>query len=129
MRLVVGGAYQQKKEAACALFGYEPEDFIDGADCGFDEIRSCRAVWNFQEYIRRCMRAGQPVEKLADLLASENPDILIVTDEIGSGVVPMDAEQRAWREQTGRVCCRIAELSDAVVRVTMGISSVIKGSV
>ncbi len=129
MKLVIGGAYQQKREAAMELFGLCEADFADGALCGPEEIFSCRALFGFHEYVRRCMKQGYPAETLAERLAAENPDILIISDEIGCGVVPLSKEDREWRERTGRILCRIAQLSDAVVRVTAGIPTVIKGSV
>lgn len=53
---------------------------------------------------------------------------IVLCDEIGYGVVPLDPFERAWREATGRLCCAIAEKADLVVRVIAGIPQVIKGT-
>ena len=51
---------------------------------------------------------------------------VVTSDEVGYGVVPMDAGERAWREAVGRGLCRIAQASERVTRVCCGIGVVIK---
>lgn len=41
--------------------------------------------------------------------------------EVGQGVVPIDAGERAWRELVGRTCAELAMRSDRVVRLVCGI--------
>ena len=53
-------------------------------------------------------------------------DIVIAT-EVGGGVVPMDAEERAGREAAGRLACLLAERADCVVQMFCGIPTVLKG--
>ena len=129
MIFVIGGAFQQKREVACKLFGYRLSDFVDGKDCTYEQIKNAKAVYNFHEFILQCMQEEQDLTALAEILQKENPDILIVSDEIGYGIVPMEQDMRAWRELTGRICCQIAALSDTVVRVVAGIPTVIKGEI
>ena len=50
----------------------------------------------------------------------------LYTDEIGYGIVPVDRMEREYREQTGRVCTRLAAYSEKVYRVMCGIGQVIK---
>ena len=52
----------------------------------------------------------------------------VLCREVGSGVIPMDPNERAWREATGRLCCALAERADAVVRVVSGIPTALKGA-
>ena len=126
MKLVIGGAYQGKRDAACRMFGLRESELIDGRDCPLDVIKTCKAICNFHTYILRCMESGQSLEDFASELAKENPDLVIISDEIGYGVVPIEKELRAWREKTGRICCQLAALSDTVVRVIAGVPCVIK---
>lgn len=51
----------------------------------------------------------------------------VVCREVGSGVIPLDPNERAWREATGRLCCALAKEATAVVRVVSGIPVVLKG--
>ena len=52
---------------------------------------------------------------------------MLITDEIGYGIVPTDAFYREYRETHGRVCTQIAAEAKEVHRVICGIGTVIKG--
>ena len=66
----------------------------------------------------------EQLEALARELAEY--DIVIAT-EVGGGVVPMDAEERAGREAAGRLACLLAARADCVVQMFCGIPTVLKG--
>ena len=68
----------------------------------------------------------EPEEGTAEELLEKNPDICVVTNELGYGVVPADAFDRKYREATGRICEKLAAGSDEVHRVICGIGTVIK---
>ena len=65
------------------------------------------------------------LDKLADRLAAEYDVILAI--EVGGGVVPTDAQQRAAREAAGRLACLLAARADCVVQMFCGIPTVLKG--
>ena len=50
---------------------------------------------NFHEFIRAEMKKNEDVSDLAEKLIQCNPGVLLVSDEVGYGVVPMDAFDRA----------------------------------
>lgn len=62
-----------------------------------------------------------------DALLAANPGVIILCDEIGCGVVPVDKADRLWREATGRLCCALAGRADHVVRIFCGIPTPLKG--
>ena len=68
---------------------------------------------------------SEDLTKLADDLAA-NYDIILAT-EVGGGVVPMDAAERAAREAAGRLACLLAARADCVVQLFCGIPTVLKG--
>ena len=68
---------------------------------------------------------GDPRSFAADFYR-EHPDAVVIADEIGCGVVPIDRDERAWREAAGRALCVLAEKSEAVTRVICGIGVRIK---
>ena len=57
---------------------------------------------------------------------SEKYDIITAT-EVGGGVVPVDATERANREKAGRLACLLAARADCVVQMFCGIPTVLKG--
>lgn len=128
MDLVIGGACQNKRQAACAVFNLNMEDIADGSICGFHEIFRCRALSDFHLLIRRMLEEGKDTQNLIQEIIGKNPNIVIISDEIGYGIVPMDARLREWRERTGRICCEAAAASEHVVRVVAGIPQFIKGA-
>ncbi|MDY3249112.1 MAG: bifunctional adenosylcobinamide kinase/adenosylcobinamide-phosphate guanylyltransferase [Candidatus Choladocola sp.] len=149
MKLIIGGAYQGKLEYAKKTYGTEA-GWIDGAMCGFDEIRTCSGIYHFHKYIKRLLTetgnlcpderteswnkypsddlAGLEVqaEQFAEKLRKENPDIIIVSTELGYGVVPVEKSDRTYREATGRVCTCLAAKAEEVVRVVCGIGMKLK---
>ena len=58
----------------------------------------------------------------------ENPRLLLISNELGYGVVPMDAFDRTYRETTGRICTYLAKESQTVIRVVCGMGMVIKNA-
>ena len=79
---------------------------------------------------------AEDLEKLAEELSAY--DIVMAT-EVGGGVVPMDAGERAAREAAGRLACllaapllksnsqKIAARAGCVVQMFCGIPTVLKG--
>jgi len=52
---------------------------------------------------------------------------VVTASEIGGGIVPIDPDQRKYREAAGRLCRLLAERADTVIRVFCGIPDTIKG--
>ncbi|CAM4381470.1 bifunctional adenosylcobinamide kinase/adenosylcobinamide-phosphate guanylyltransferase [Paenibacillus tarimensis] len=61
------------------------------------------------------------VEELADAAAAVQCPLILVTNEVGSGIVPDYPLGRRFRDHAGRLNRRIAELSERVFLVTAGI--------
>ena len=112
MIMIIGGAYQGKLAFAKKI--YPDVTWADGA------------VYHFHQYIERKIKEGEPIDDLAEELIRKNPELILITDEIGYGIVPVDRMEREYREQTGRVCTRLAAYSEKVYRVMCGIGQVIK---
>lgn len=127
MKIAVGGAYQGKCSVMAPLFGIERNAFLDGASCAFGEIFHARGVDHLHAYIGRALREGKDLEGFAERLFLENPDAVLIADEVGSGVVPVGADARRYRECVGRICGELASRSEEVWRVICGIPVCLKG--
>ena len=68
----------------------------------------------------------QAEDRIDETARFDEVDVVISSDLIGSGIVPMDAFDRCWREVTGRVLTDIAGRADEVYRVTCGIEQRLK---
>ena len=60
------------------------------------------------------------------LYIDKNPDCILICDEIGNGIVPIDRFEREYREQVGRILIEVAKRADRVERITCGIGQRIK---
>ena len=126
MEMIIGGAFQGKSAYAKEM---HPEiNWKRGADLEKENLMNAEGVLDFQEYIKKELKADQSVANLAEELFEKNPDIILVSQEVGYGVVPMDAFDRKYREAVGRVCTSLAAKSDKVTRVVCGIGMVIKNA-
>lgn len=126
MKLIIGGAFQGKKAYAIQHFGLSQQEMADGANASYEDIFSCRCLYHFHEWIGKRLKEGRELTNLAAELEERNPELVLVSNELGYGVVPIDAFDRTYRETTGRVCTKIAEKASQVVRVVCGIGMVIK---
>jgi len=126
MRMIIGGACQGKLNYGICL--YPDISWVDGNECDFDELKRCEGIYNFQLYIRRVLQEANEVILLKSIkcLPEINPDIIIISEEIGYGIVPVDAFERRFREQVGRICTELAAHSERVDRVTCGLGIIIK---
>lgn len=75
----------------------------------------------FHTVIREKLAAGEDTLAYTQRLCAEQPELVVVSDEVGSGVVPISKEERLWREAVGRALCVVAEHAESVTRVMCGI--------
>ena len=121
MILITGGRYQGKLDYAKARFHLTDADICVG---GIDFSKKCLA------YVERCaLEAVKNGVEPADIFR-ENADLLrdriIVVTDISGGVVPVDADLRAWREACGRMNRSLASQADEVWRLFCGIPQRLK---
>ena len=117
MVMMIGGAFQGK--SALAEKRYPQVNWINGADADWEMLSCAKGVLGYHEYIRKVMKAGRSVDQNTE-------DLIRVNDEVGYGVVPIDAFDRAYREAVGRICTKLSGYSHRVTRVVCGIGTVIK---
>ena len=115
MKLIIGGAYQGKLTWAVEQFGLTPDALCDLA-CGFQPGK-------------RCYYHLEALTRAADVPISPElfpADAVVISREVGSGVVPMDASERAWRERHGALLRQLACRSETVIRIFCGLPQQLK---
>ena len=117
MILVIGGAGQGKLDWALRTTG------LTEAEVSCDPRTPRPILTGLAQWLRG---EENPMPAL-EALIERYPQAVILCDEVGCGVVPMDSADRAWRERVGRTCCALAERADRVVRLYCGIATTIKG--
>ena len=113
MILIIGGAGQGKLDYVLQKTGYGPAQVARTPE----EARTRPVFAGLEDW---------PELDEAALLEA-NPDVILICDEVGCGVVPVEPAQRARREAVGRLCCRLAERAERVERNFCGLPMVLKG--
>lgn len=126
MIFVIGGAYQGKKEFVKKEFDIKEQEIIDGEHCDYEKLLHAKAIYGFERLIYRRMKEENEVYTFIDTLIKENKELIIICNEIGSGLVPVDAFDRKYREMVGRMGCLVAGYAKEVYRVQFGIAMKIK---
>ena len=87
------------------------------------------AVPDIPERVRALMEEGKdPLRQTEQFLVSgKAANAVVLTREVGDGVVPADPFERKLRETTGRVNALLAEASDQVFLMTCGVPLQLKG--
>ncbi len=124
MELIIGGAYQGKLAYARRInaFGACFSCAQDGADPDF----SADVVEHIERFVLKCLRENRSAQDFFSRRRGEWAHCVFIADDISSGVVPIDPEMRAWREETGRLLAYLAGEAARVRRVFCGIGQVIK---
>ena len=117
MTLIIGGAGQGKLRCALAFTG------LNASQAGNLPEENPPILNHLETWLKT---AADPLPALEAYLA-RRPDAVILCNEVGCGVVPMDRADRDWRERVGRTCCYLAERAERVIRVYCGIPMVLKG--
>jgi len=93
-------------------------------------VIDCLTVWvnNLLYYTDRDQaEISQEVNSFLQALLSRPCPVVMVTNEVGSGIMPENTLARRFADELGRINQEIARLSDAVVLMTAGIPLYIKG--
>jgi adenosylcobinamide kinase/adenosylcobinamide-phosphate guanylyltransferase len=100
---------------------------IRSAEPGTTILVDCLTLWlsNLMHHERDVRKE---VELLSEYLTASPNRIILVSNEIGMGLVPMEKLSRAFRDEQGRLNQRIAAAADHVEFVVSGLPMTLKGS-
>ena len=108
MIFVTGPLFAGKQTYICRVLGWSEADFAHNAIRDVQELAA----------------EAEDLTALADRLSEY---AVVLSTEVGGGVVPMDRAERENREKEGRLACLLAERADTVIRVQCGLPQVWKG--
>lgn len=150
MEVYFGGAFQGKLEYVLKKKGCLK--VADGAGCSLKDIKEAQVLNHLHLYIKRLTyKEGaaynttvddtittddtitadttaktMPAAEIINDIYEVNPDIILICDEVGGGIVPLKKEDRIYRETVGRALCCAVKKSDRVERVMCGIGQCLK---
>lgn len=124
MKLIIGGAYQGKLDFAKETFGLrEGEIFTcQGTEIDF----SARCVDKLEEFTYACVQQGIDALSYMKDHKDQWQDKILICQDISCGVVPLGADLRAWRQDTGRLCQYLSREAESVSRIFCGLEQKLK---
>lgn len=125
MILILGGRYQGKTAYALAHYGEELK-VCDLAQESCANMYEADIIKNIEIGVKKLLAENiEPQRYFTDNIKLLEHKILIGT-EIGSGIVPMEEQDRLWRDETGRVYQFLAQKARKVERIWAGIPLTLK---
>lgn len=124
MKLVIGGFAQGKLDYVFEKYQLKMEQVWEGILP--EEVQeTTMVIHNLQHWVRERIQKEESLDAIWTFL-DKHPDVILICNEIGNGVVPMDALERAYRESTGRLLIKLADQAESVERVVCGIGQKLK---
>ena len=128
MIVIFGGAYQGKLEYAKENFNISDDEvFVCSEDStAIDNAMSKKIIYGLENFTFACVKAGLEAREELAARREELRDKIIICADISQGIVPLDADQRAWREMNGRCMLWLGREADRVIRVFCGLGQDVK---
>ena len=133
MKLIIGGYAQGKLNYTVTKYNVAEDHIFDSVLPANEELEKINPdgsavliVTSLHKWIRkRIKEGGRPEEEISSFV-KKNANAIIICDEIGNGIVPMDPFERVYRERCGRILVKLATEAEEVERVVCGIAQKIK---
>ncbi len=127
MNLYIGGCAQGKLNYVLKRTGISSKQVAEGEKwLPEDELKEVKIINHFHLLVKRLIKDGGNPESLAEDLIIRCPQLMIISDEVGNGIVPMSKEDREYRERLGRILCSLAARAERVERIICGMGQRIK---
>ena len=136
MNLYIGGYGQGKlqyvlnqveKSGHVPVFDGEKTDFPrNKAEMVHEANEQVVLFHHFHLWVRHLLQEGKNPEEETEKLLECFPDCLIICDEIGNGIVPIDAFERTYRDAVGGMQILLAKKAERVERILCGMGQILK---
>ena len=80
-------------------------------------------------WVKDLLREGMEEAAVQSTILSwvaTHPNTILICDELGNGIVPLEKMERIWREQTGRLMIELAKQAERVERILCGLGQRLK---
>ncbi len=114
MILIIGAMGAGKLSYLRDVMGCNDDEIADGV------LDDRPVVYNLQNLV---FADPSRVDELERLMLEKS---IVVCNEVGAGVIPLERSDREARDTTGRLCVRLARAAHKVVRLVCGIPIILK---
>ncbi|MBO5452322.1 MAG: bifunctional adenosylcobinamide kinase/adenosylcobinamide-phosphate guanylyltransferase [Lachnospiraceae bacterium] len=127
MKLIIGGCTQGKLDYVLQKYDMDASKIWDGEiPKNIGEQKEPMVINHLHNWIKSQIAQGGCPEKEIRTIVEHYPDCVIISDEVGNGIVPTETFEREYRERTGRILVELAKKAEEVERVICGIGQKIK---
>lgn len=105
----------------------EPGAVLAGLDAGDICLIDCATMW-LSNHLLEGSELTAAQDRLLAAIEATPAAVVVVTNEVGHGVVPDNALARQFREAQGRLNIALAAQADLVVQVIAGLPLALKGA-
>ena len=124
MKLIIGGAFQGKLTYARNTYNLKDEDIFWCQDTEINFSKPC--INGIEEFTWACVKAGLSPVEYFDAHKQDWQDCILICEDIFCGVVPLGADQRRWRNETGVLCQYLSREARSVTRIFCGLEQKLK---
>lgn len=127
MKLIIGGYAQGKLNYVLQKYNLK-KSMVWNDTIPDEKVRQEDTVIinHFHNWVKDSLLNGKnPQQEVLSFLESHS-NCIIISDEIGNGIVPLEPFEREYREQTGRILVELADKAEEVERVICGMGQKIK---
>jgi hypothetical protein len=126
MKLYIGGYAQGKLNYVLQQSKLQNAVIWDGGEMPGEWKEQPEAVNHFHLWVRRLIEEKQPAEEVVKQFLEQYPDVILICDEVGNGIVPMEPLEREYRERLGRLLIVLAQDANEVWRIVCGLAQRLK---
>ena len=112
MHLIFGGYAQGRLSYALKTYHKNTADVFDCAAQPLSEWNGQTILYHLEALVSQSLQET----------VSNWQDCILITQEVGCGLVPISAEDRQWREAVGRMNAQLAAQAETVERIFCGLS-------
>lgn len=124
MILIFGGSYNGKINYTKKKYEITENDIFYCKDTNIDFSK--KVICGIHIFVKKCVVNDLDTLEILKENIDNLKDKIIITDEIGSGIVPIKKEDRLWRETLGKSIQFLAENSNEVYRIFFGLEECLK---
>ena len=128
MRLIIGGYAQGRLSYCRRKYGVTDADIWDAACSPLAQWQGQRVIIHAAALAAARLKQGKEPAQEVQFPFFQQKELLVISQEMGCGLVPVSPEERALREAVGRMNCALAEQAESVERVCCGLGMYLKNS-
>ncbi|MDE7122564.1 MAG: bifunctional adenosylcobinamide kinase/adenosylcobinamide-phosphate guanylyltransferase [Oscillospiraceae bacterium] len=129
MKLIIGGYAQGRLAYALKKYHLTERDVFDLEILeNSDFWKEKKIIYHAENFVTICLRNHQDILQEIQKKLPDFQDKIIITQEVGCGLIPIDPDERQWREAVGQMNQLLAEYAESVERVCCGLGMYLKNA-